>query len=142
MIVSCLLFGSLGAMDKQSKNASEQNTAVKSTTNKDKQKINDEDSMSDDDGNEDSKAKQHSCTFKNCNKSFKKKSELIRHERVHTGEKPYSCPTCSTLFADPSALKKHTRIHNNDLRYPCIFGECGQAFTDASALARHIELPF
>ncbi len=32
----------------------------------------------------------NACT--KCGKSFKKPSDLIRHERVHTKEKPYSCP--------------------------------------------------
>ena len=33
--------------------------------------------------------KQHVCVT--CEKGFKSKSNLIVHERIHSGEKPYGC---------------------------------------------------
>ena len=38
----------------------------------------------------------HQCTI--CDKRFVRPAELLRHTRIHTGEKPYECETCSQCF--------------------------------------------
>ena len=45
------------------------------------------------------------CTF--CNKLFRDKSDLNRHIRTHTGEKPFVCPQCFAAFTRQDTLKKH-----------------------------------
>ena len=49
----------------------------------------------------------HGCPF--CNHRMKDKNDMIRHIRIHTGDKPYKCTNvdCSYRSAQNSDLKKH-----------------------------------
>lgn len=51
------------------------------------------------------------CSF--CELGFTQRSLLIKHERTHTGEKPYECPFCLQRFSLISNLNRHKIVHRN-----------------------------
>lgn len=70
-----------------------------------------------------------------CDSCFNSKSELVRHQRGHTGQKAYSCPECGKGFTTSLYLMKHRRIHSGDKSFVC--SECGKSFTHKADLVIH-----
>jgi len=52
----------------------------------------------------------HECEV--CQKKFFQKSELNRHSRTHTGEKPYTCKECCKAWTQSNGLKRHLQKHH------------------------------
>ncbi|XP_062895155.1 uncharacterized protein LOC134341237 [Mobula hypostoma] len=74
-------------------------------------------------------------TCSDCGKRFTQSSHLQEHQRVHTGERPFTCSECGKKFSNSSNLKMHQRVHSGERPFTCL--ECGKGFTQLSHLQAH-----
>src|SRR5689334_6863851 len=83
------------------------------------------------------------CYF--CQKTFSWVTNLEKHLRTHTKERPYSCNVCLKEFSTTGELKRHKIIHltkqerekyKSKFKQDCSF--CHKQFITASQLKIHI----
>ena len=74
------------------------------------------------------------CKF--CKKRFDKPSAIKRHERIHTGDRPYMCQECGKTFNQKQSLDCHSLTHTGQKQYACNF--CHRRFAQRGTLRGHI----
>lgn len=77
--------------------------------------------------------KPHECRI--CSKRFILKKNMQEHERVHTLERPFQCEQCSRKFSRRNSLTRHSRIHTGEKPYSC--NHCHKTFAWKTYLKRH-----
>lgn len=71
-----------------------------------------------------------------CGKFFKSTTNLMMHQRRHTGVKDHACTYCSLRFVNSYLLKVHERVrHLGEKPYACRF--CEMRFCTSSVRRQH-----
>ncbi|XP_045106807.1 transcription factor E4F1-like [Portunus trituberculatus] len=60
------------------------------------------------------------CNFQGCSFSFKTKGSLKRHQRRHTGERPFACQRCGRCFRESGSLTRHQQSQGSCVTKPDI----------------------
>lgn len=75
------------------------------------------------------------CSHEGCDRRFTRSDELTRHQRIHTGQKPFQCPTCERSFSRSDHLTTHLRTHTGERPFAC--DQCDRRFARSDERARH-----
>jgi len=80
------------------------------------------------------------CTFPDCGKIFKFKSEATRHYVIHFNNRPFVChfEDCRKSFKRADALDAHLQLHNKDLPFECNVSGCAKRFSTKACLKYHV----
>lgn len=72
-----------------------------------------------------------------CKKIFKNRDNLLQHQRIHSGERPYECSICHKRFNHSSYINIHMRTHTKERPFACNI--CDKDFISRSKLTAHMK---
>ncbi|XP_077496070.1 uncharacterized protein LOC144106973 isoform X2 [Amblyomma americanum] len=75
----------------------------------------------------------HRCAY--CSYSSNRRSDVVRHERTHTGERLFACQYCNKGFSRQDNLTLHLLTHTGEKPYACWL--CGKRFRERVHALRH-----
>lgn len=75
----------------------------------------------------------YKCTL--CDKTYRYKPKLLKHMKVHKGEKTFRCRVCEEKFLKDHILHAHIVKTHKEVLFYC---ECGRAFATKGLLSQHI----
>ena len=78
--------------------------------------------------------REYKCQEPFCEKEFTHKSDLVKHERTHSGVM-YKCSKCDYSNSDKRNYNQHLRRHTDDKPFKC--KQCGERFKYTMQLKRH-----
>ena len=70
-----------------------------------------------------------------CNYATKRKSDLVKHSRTHSGERPFECGICDEKFRQKGSLTNHLLTHQLG-RFEC--DQCDYKATLKRSLVLHL----
>jgi len=70
-----------------------------------------------------------------CGRTFSLRGNLLRHERIHRGDKPFRCRFCNKAFIQRTDVMAHERVHTGEKPFACTY--CGKRFPRRSTMKEH-----